>query len=39
MKRLMSARIISISGAAYDGHPVSEMLASIAACGAPSPAK
>lgn len=29
-----SQRIISISGAPYDGHPVPEMLASIAACGA-----
>lgn len=27
-------RIVSISGAPYDGHPVPEMLASIAACGA-----
>lgn len=30
----MTPRIISISGAPYDGHPVPEMLASIAACGA-----
>jgi sugar phosphate isomerase/epimerase len=30
----MSERIISISGAPYDGHPVPAMLASMAACGA-----
>jgi sugar phosphate isomerase/epimerase len=30
----MSQRIISISGAPYDGHAVPDMLASIAACGA-----
>lgn len=30
----MSDRIISISGAPYDGHPVPAMLASMAACGA-----
>ncbi len=30
----MSDRIVSISGAPYDGHPVPAMLASMAACGA-----
>ena len=30
----MSERIVSISGAPYDGHPVPAMLASMAACGA-----
>lgn len=30
----MADRIISISGAPYDGHPVPAMLASMAACGA-----
>jgi sugar phosphate isomerase/epimerase len=30
----MTQRIISVSGAPYDGHPVPEMLASLAACGA-----
>ncbi|RYX97340.1 MAG: sugar phosphate isomerase/epimerase [Comamonadaceae bacterium] len=30
----MTQRILSISGAPYDGHPVPDMLASIAACGA-----
>jgi sugar phosphate isomerase/epimerase len=30
----MSNRIVSISGAPYDGHPVPAMLASMAACGA-----
>jgi sugar phosphate isomerase/epimerase len=30
----MTDRIISISGAPYDGHPVPAMLASMAACGA-----
>lgn len=30
----MSDRIVSISGAPYDGHPIPAMLASMAACGA-----